>query len=294
MAADGTIVTRAQPWLGTCVEIRAEAARLPRWQVMSAIDAAFGEIAAIHRLLSQQEHGADCVKLAQAQAGDAVSVDARTAEVLRLALNLRRESAGAFDPERSEPRACGTPLDHASPAWSVEDGPTVHVHRRAAIDLDGIAKGYAVDRAIDVLRVQGIAATVNAGGDLRTTRDCNEPLFVRCDIARGGLVSLGRLTTGAFASSQSRVQQNVDTELAGTGIDDRRSGGGHVPLMVIAVAAPTCAVADALTKVVAVDPEAALGLLESRDATAWILRELAGELRMRQLGSSSIVTVDVA
>ena len=82
--------------------------------------------------------------------------------------------------------------------------------------------------------------------------------------------------------------------LAGDGIDDRRTGGRPLPLMVVAVAAPSCAVADALTKVVAVDPGAAVGLLERCDATAWILRELSGVLRMRQLGSSSIVTVDAA
>ena len=36
-----------------------------------------------------------------------------------------------------------------------------------AVDLGGIAKGFAVDRAIEVLRAQGISrALVNAGGDL--------------------------------------------------------------------------------------------------------------------------------
>jgi FAD:protein FMN transferase len=294
MVADSRIVRRAQPWLGTCVEIRAEAARLPRWEVLTAIDAAFAEIAAVHRLLSRQEGGTDYVRLMQAQAGELIRVDVRTAEVLRLALNLRSESAGAFDPERNARRVTGTAAADLQPAWSLEDGQTVRVHRHAAIDLDGIAKGYAVDRAIDSLRARGVAGTVNAGGDLRTTRKCSEPLLVRCDTARGGLVRLGRLGTGAFASSQSRVRHDVDAALASDGIDDRRTDGRHLPLMVVGVAAPSCAMADALTKVVAVDPEAAVGLLEQRGATAWILRELSGVLRMRQLGSSPIVTTDVA
>lgn len=294
MTADSSIVRRAQPWLGTFVEIRAETARLPRWEVMAAIDAAFGEIGAVHRLLSRQEGGTDYVRLTQAQAGEVVPVDERTAAVLRLALDLRRESAGAFDPERRVRWHAVSATNDPRPAWSLEDGRLVRIQRRAACDFDGIAKGYAVDRAIEGLRARGIAATVNAGGDLRTTRDGTEPLFVRCDTVRGGLVSLGRLGTGAFASSQSRIRSGPHAELAGDGIEDRRTGRWHLPLMVIAVAAPSCAVADALTKVVAVDPEAALGVLERRGATAWILREFAGALRMRRLGSSSIVTADAA
>lgn len=293
MVADSSVFRRAQPWLGTCVEIRAAAWGLPRWAVMSAIDAAFGEIAAVHRLLSRQERGADYVRLTEAAVGDVIKVDVRTAEVLRLAFDLQSESAGAFDPERREHRQADAAPDDPRPAWSLEDGEMVRIRRRASIDLDGIAKGYAVDRAIDGLCAHGVAATVNAGGDLRTTRDCSEPLFVRCDTVRGGLVSLGRLGAGAFATSQSRIHLGRDCDLAGTGIDDRRTGGQRVPLMVVGVAAPSCAVADALTKVVAVDPEAALGMLETRDATAWILRELTGALHITQLGSSSIVTVDV-
>jgi thiamine biosynthesis lipoprotein len=39
---------------------------------------------------------------------------------------------------------------------------------RVAIDLGGIAKGYAVDRAVEVLKQGGLSAgLVNAGGDIR-------------------------------------------------------------------------------------------------------------------------------
>ena len=62
--------------------------------------------------------------------------------------------------------------------------------------------------------------------------------------------------------------------------------------MTVSVAAPTCAVADALTKVVAADPGFADTMLEGHDATAWILREFDGALRMQRLGSCSIVKLD--
>ena len=82
MVPEGPIVRRAQPWLGTCVEIRAEAARLPRWEVMAAIDAAFAEIAAVHHLLSRQDRGTDYLQLTQARAGDVEGVgDVRLLDV---------------------------------------------------------------------------------------------------------------------------------------------------------------------------------------------------------------------
>lgn len=45
-------------------------------------------------------------------------------------------------------------------------------HKNVRIDLGGIAKGYAVDRAIELLKTQGIShATVSAGGDSRLLGD---------------------------------------------------------------------------------------------------------------------------
>lgn len=294
MVSSSNHFTRAQPWLGTFVEIRTEATRLSRWHVMSAIDAAFADVAAIHRLMSRQEQGTDVVNLAQADVGEVVPVDVRTAEVLRLALELRDESAGRFDPERPiHPDHCRT-FERCKPAWAL-DGPTaVRILRRATLDLDGIAKGYAVDRAIELLQSRGIAATVNAGGDLRTTESFDEQLVVNCPLAAGGLVHVGRLREGAFATSQSTVLPGSESELAGAGISDRRARNGQLPLMTVSVAAPTCAVADALTKVVALDSDFAHGMLGNRGATAWILREFDGALHVQRLGSASIVTLNAA
>lgn len=45
-------------------------------------------------------------------------------------------------------------------------------HKNVRIDLGGIAKGYAVDRAIEILKFKGIAhGTVSAGGDSRLLGD---------------------------------------------------------------------------------------------------------------------------
>lgn len=294
MVSDSNHVMRAQPWLGTFVEIRAEATRLSRWHVMSAIDAAFAEVATIHRLMSRQEQGSDLVRLAAADVGQVVPVDARTGEVLRLALELQTDSGGRFDPERPDHADGSRKRRRPGPAWMLDEPNAVRILRRATVDLDGIAKGYAVDRAIATLQSRGIAATVNAGGDLRTTEATDEHLLVRSPLAAGGLVSIGRLRAGAFATSQSSVSTGNPAELAGAGIHDRRVRKAALPLMSVSVAAATCAVADALTKVVAVDSDFAANMLERREATAWILREFDGELRMQRLGCSSVVVLNAA
>lgn len=56
----------------------------------------------------------------------------------------------------------------------------VRLQRPACMDLGGIAKGFAVDRATDVLCESGIvSAVVNAGGDLRVLGELDEMLHVR-------------------------------------------------------------------------------------------------------------------
>ncbi|WP_274036456.1 FAD:protein FMN transferase, partial [Escherichia coli] len=63
----------------------------------------------------------------------------------------------------------GTPEQLADTRFPIAfDGDILIKQTRASMDLGGIAKGYAVDRAIEVMRALAIErAVVNAGGDLR-------------------------------------------------------------------------------------------------------------------------------
>lgn len=311
---ESNVIRRAQPWLGTLVEIQADAGRRSRWQLMAAVDAAFAEIAAIHRLMSRQEQGTDLQAIQAARAGESIRVDRRTAEVLRLALELRAQSGGTFDPEEPDDGPCrqhvgaprqeaGSPGQHAgscgphtlaAPAWTVEGADCVRIHRAAVPDLDGIAKGYAVDRAIAVLQAHCRSATVNAGGDLRTWGEAVVPALIRSPLVAGALLRVGSLEAGAFATSLSSIDREAAPGLASSGIRDPRAKLRRLPRMTVSVAAPACAVADPLTKVVAVSSDAVAPLLARYDATAWIVEEEAGLPCVRHLGSSSCVTADVA
>ena len=92
--------------------------------------------------------------------------------------------------------------------WSdIELLPRCHVRfaRRLVVDLSGIAKGYAVDRALELLSEREPAqGCVNAGGDLGMCG--SEAAYVRLDVPMDGQATLPliEITNGCLASSGPR------------------------------------------------------------------------------------------
>lgn len=282
---------RARPGLGTLVEIRAEG--LHEAAMLRAVDAAFAEVAAVHRLMSFHEAGSDLARIHATPPGSAVEVDARTFEVLQIAHEVAVASQGMFDVSVAprlvawgrlpRPASPFTPDAHAS--WrdiELMEGKRVRLRRPLWLDLGGIAKGYAVDRAIDILRAGGARqACVNAGGDLRILGARAEPVCVRV-IGRHGIQhqQLVELANAAIASSACDQ-------------GDESPPGPHVHAMTraavggvasVSVVAERCVIADALTKVVlggdAAITRAALAAFAARacthdPASGWNLMERA-------------------
>lgn len=259
-------VCRARPWLGTIVDIRVDGLRAPR--ALHAIEAAFAEVAMVHRLMSFHGDDSDLAHLRLAPVGTAVRVNARTCEVLDWSLRIAQASDGAFDPTVAAaqvargalpvPRSIFVPDADAS--WhdiELLDGERVRLRRPLWIDLGGIAKGYAVDRTIEVLRAHGaVDACVNAGGDLRVAGALVERVHVRD--ACGGIAAVLELADGAVATSDG---SNTLHSAAGPGVQ-----GG----LTASVVASRCIVADALTKVVLACGDAAHTALGAFGAQAWV------------------------
>jgi thiamine biosynthesis lipoprotein len=137
------------------------------------------------------------------------------------------------------------------------------------IDLGGIAKGFAVDCAVEALQRQGITdGLVNAGGDLRVFGPCSYAVDVRnprqpeCTMFR---VVLG---TGALASSGAQFDPVRSRHvLSSAVIDPARAMPAHL-ISGATVCAPRCLIADALTKVVMNAGEDAGRVLEHYGADA--------------------------
>ena len=156
---------------------------------------------------------------------------------------------------------------------AIELLPAHRLRKRTAnllVDLGGIAKGFAVDRAIDALRGAGVAtALVNAGGDLAGFGAAPQPVDLRdpCDPRR----LLGRIWLGneALASSGRRLDAS-DAPLA---VIDPRTGEGVARFCGATVRAPSCMIADALTKLVLIAGADAAGLLADYGAEALAIAE---------------------
>lgn len=66
----------------------------------------------------------------------------------------------------------------------------------------GIAKGFAVDKAVEVLQSKGTrSGLVNAGGDLRVFGIQSDPVWVRDPQAPGTAQWIGEIVDGAVATS---------------------------------------------------------------------------------------------
>lgn len=199
---------RARPLLGTLVtvQVRGEHAG-----AKAAIEAAFAEVALVHRLMSAHAPDSELARLARARPGEPVALHPHTAAVLRLAQSFYRASGGAFDPqaagERLADAGCRAGLcspDAATGRFAdlVLDDDTVQPDGPLRLDLGGIAKGYAVDQAVAALRGHGIASgLVNAGGDLRAFGSTPWRIELQHPTVWARSQPLLRLCEGAVATS---------------------------------------------------------------------------------------------
>jgi thiamine biosynthesis lipoprotein len=156
--AQRCVTSRLRVALGTFVAVDAQA-RTPQIGER-AIAAAFDAIATVERTMHPRREGSDLAVLAASPPGDEVQLHAWTWEVLQLCRRLHTATGGAFDPCLADAPGRMGDLELIEPR-------RVRPHARLQIDLGAIAKGYAVDRALDALRAAGCeGGLVNAGGDL--------------------------------------------------------------------------------------------------------------------------------
>jgi FAD:protein FMN transferase len=262
-------------------------------QADAALDAAFAAIRRVHDLMSFHCPHSELSLLNRQAHKKTTPVSEWTYAVIARALELSRASGGLFDcsiapyltrlgllpaphgqtrqtarGKRLHPRApatfsavqllAGNRIRFACPLW---------------LDLGGIGKGFAVDRAVEALQAHGIAsACVNAGGDLRVYGDSPTPIRVRLPDAPGQSAPLMNLQNGAIATSAAYPATLQDAESAAGSVIDPRSGARCGSGMSVSVHAADCVTADALTKVVAISEDADHPVLARMKASALLLR----------------------
>ena len=271
-------VRRARPSLGTFVEITARGGNEAK--LHEAIDLAFNAIARVDRQMSFHRSDSDVSRINREAFQRKVTVDPCTWRVLRAAQKLSQETDGIFDitvarkltqwkylPRRYRNVSEGNWRDIV-----LEKNCTVRFRRRVIVDLGGIAKGFAVDRAVKALKCAGVSSgVVNAGGDLRVFGLKSELVHLRHPaepMRPAGAIPLREraLATSGVYFAQKRRGRAVMSSLL-----DGRTRRCSRKLVSVSVAASVCMTADALTKIVFVLREKSAPVLARYHADALLL-----------------------
>ncbi len=243
--------------------------------VESAIENAFETIAQIERLMSFHDGNSELSRLNREAHRKPQPVHPWMYAVLKRALQISAASAGTFDVTVA-PLLVKAGLLPNTNEFETHNGNWRAIkllgHNRiffaqpVLLDLGGIAKGFAVDQAIHALRRAGCTnAVVNAGGDLRRFGTKHHPLYLR---RNSGPVQVAELRCGAVATSSphEKIPDRISQPL-GCIVDPIKQhawrGKGSVM-----VAARSCVIADALTKVAALAGPASQSLLDRFGAQA--------------------------
>lgn len=217
-------------------------------------------------------------------------------DVMRQARYFHDASGGAFDPtvqplvDLFRRRAEGGPDPKGiEEALTLVDGSRVEMNGKGirlgvpgmGVTLDGIAKGFVVDRMADVLGRMGLENfLINAGGDIRSggvREDGREWRVGVQDPAKGGdLPDVIPLSNVAVATSGS-YEIYFDPDRTYHHIVSARDGRSPQISQSVSVMAPTTLAADALaTSVFVMGPERGVQFIESFPQCACLIVDECG------------------
>jgi thiamine biosynthesis lipoprotein len=263
---------------------------------------AFTRIASLNATMSDYDKSSELMRLCAGAGGPPVPVSGELFFVLSKAQEVSRQSGGAFDvtvgpvvklwrtarKKRKLPDPEKLAAARALVGWRNvrldKDKQTVQLLKAGMqLDLGGIAKGYAADEALEILKKHGIErALVAAGGDIVVSGSPPDADGWKIAIKPlKGEKDPGRLILHhAAVSTSGDAEQYVEIDgKRYSHIVDPRTGIGLVGRMSATVVARHGIDADSLTKVIAVlGPEKGIKLIESHEgASARMVRKKGDE-----------------
>ena len=271
-----TTHTRMRPLMGTYVEITAEG-----HDATHAIDTAFSCIATIESLMSYYDKDSDITNINHLAPNTTITINPQTWNVLKSCEMLSRISNGLFDiTVASKLVELGflPPSKHQDGPmhWSdiiLMDEMRVQVRRPLCIDLGGIAKGYAVDCAIEILKhLNMTSASVNAGGDMRRFGSHAQTLYIKHPTTPSIALPIIELHDNAAATSAGYYSQKKFQNSSVTPLINPLTHTSIPSEYSVTVLAESCMIADALTKIIHADPHGAKPILEKFNARAFLLK----------------------
>jgi thiamine biosynthesis lipoprotein len=281
----------------------------------SVIGAAFDRIEEIESVASIFDEEAQAFQLNRDGYLEAPSEDLR--QLITKSLEYNKLTDGAFDitvqpllelweaglwqePEEVQQRRISETLKLVGgDKISVEDDRIFFTEAGMKITLGGIAKGYAVDEALKVIKKMGIKhALVNAGGDMATlgSKPEGEPWLIALVNPDDLTQSLANFTiAGEAVATSGNYERYFDPKREAHHIINPKTGYSAQKCISATLVAPNASQADALsTSIFVMGPEAGVALIESlsnieclivsADWTIYVSRGLSMYLAESELG----------
>jgi len=266
-----------------------------------AIAAAYGEIQRIERLISRYHQDSQIVALNKNAGVESVAVSPEVRDLLQRGKEYSILTDGLFDiaigalvnlwgigteheriPTDEEiqqtlPRINLAALDLANPQHVSITQPGI------SVDLGGIGKGYAIDRAWQTLKDHGIEkALINAGGNIRCigTRADGKPWRIGIRHPRqDGILGVIEVTEKAVATSGDYERYFLKGGTRYHHILDPRTGKPAQGCQSVTILAPTAEMADALsTSVFLMGADAGMRFIETQKEVEGMIVGIDGNL----------------
>ena len=248
---------RCKPLLGTFVEISTGDST----NSLDAIENAFKAIEKIQDLMGLHQADTELSCINALAHIEPVQIHPWTAQVLTIALEIYRESGGLFNCGIGHHLVEAQLLPQHSQLSQYDfgslenlyflDATTVRSDLPLCLDLGGIAKGFAVDIAVEILKSARVASgCVNAGGDFRVFGNDPQAIHIRNPANPQELIYLGELAEGALATSSlyfAKRDMKMGSYMVNAKNKERIDFSDSY-----SVIARECIYADALTKVVCI------------------------------------------
>lgn len=233
--------SRCRPCLGTFVKISlGGCSYLP-----NKFERAYAAIEEIQRLMSRHDQDSELSQINKTPVGQWIKINPKLSKVLRFGLALQRFTQGSYTLGVGASKSTLRDTDFSKPQFEIQ-GQKCRRLQNIKIDLGGIAKGFAVDQAVRVLKStdKRLFGCVSAGGDLRVFGAYPQDVYIRPQNSRlkkAFQVSVKNMSVSSSEVISKRKIFYFDVRKKQFLRDSSKTFAS--------IAAPSCMISDALTKV---------------------------------------------
>ena len=280
--------------------------------VEACIEAAYEELTAADELMSTYLADSEISRANRDAFDGPVKVSGRTFEVLQKAIEFSELTDGAFDvtvgplvelwkqaadansvPTAKQLAAAGAAVGYDKLILDANDMSVRFAVEGMRLDLGGIAKGYAIDRAVEAMRAGGaMGGMVDVGGDIlcfgvpprgkeKWLIGLQDPGQATDAVTVGTPLLVLKLTDAAVATSGGYRRFALIEGERFSHIVDRATGSGAKSMSSVSIVAERAIDADALATAVSVmGPQKGLALIEKLPGTEAILLSPAPDYKL--------------